>query len=81
MKISRLSLPALFLAGSLFGSALTGVAFAYQGHMWNALHDLQAAKAELQSAAVDKAGHRVNAINLVNQAINEVNMGIQAGRM
>ena len=28
----------------------------------------------------DKGGHRANAINLVNQAIDEVKLGIDAGR-
>ncbi|MBV8246577.1 MAG: hypothetical protein JOZ38_11680 [Candidatus Eremiobacteraeota bacterium] len=80
MKFRRLGLPALFLSGALLGSGVTA-AIAGQPHMYNALHDLQAAKAELEAAATDKAGHRVNAINYVNQAIGEVNMGIQAGRM
>jgi len=76
----RMSLPALFLAGALFGSALTGTAVAYQGHMYNALHALQNAETQLQAAVPDKAGHRVNAINLVNQAIGEVQAGIAAAR-
>jgi len=48
--------------------------------MQNALNDLNAAQNQLQIAIPDKAGHRVNAINLVGQAINEVNLGIQAGQ-
>ncbi|MCV7227296.1 hypothetical protein H7J73_14775 [Mycolicibacterium komossense] len=55
----------------------TGVAIADQPHMENALHDLQTAQSQLQVAEPDKGGHRDNAINLVNQAINEVNLGIQ----
>jgi hypothetical protein len=50
-----------------------------QGHMVNALNDLQAANNELSQASHDKGGHRVNAIQLVNQAINEVNAGIAVG--
>jgi hypothetical protein len=53
-----------------------GIAFANQGHMWNALHALQNADEQLQLADADKGGHRENAINLVNQAITEVNAGI-----
>lgn len=80
-KLSRrIGLPVLFLAGVLFGSSLTGVAFAYQGHMWAAKAALNNALAQLNAAIPDKAGHRVNAINLVNQAISEVTLGIQAGR-
>jgi hypothetical protein len=81
-KVSRkLGLPVLFLSGVLFGSSLTGVALAYQSHMFAARAALNNALAQLNAALPDKAGHRVNAINLVNQAINEVNLGIQAGRM
>jgi len=69
----------LFLAGAIFGSTLTGTALAYQGHMWNALHSLQAAKSQLEAAVPDKGGHRENAIGLVDQAIDQVNVGIQVG--
>src|SRR5271169_779194 len=50
-----------------------------QGHMVNALEDLNVANSELGQASHDKGGHRVNAIQLVNQAINEVNAGIAVG--
>ncbi len=56
-----------------------GVAIADQPHMQNALHDLETANDQLQVALPDKGGHRENAINLVNQAISEVNLGIQFG--
>jgi ribonucleotide reductase beta subunit family protein with ferritin-like domain len=56
-----------------------GYAFAVQVHMQNALHALENARSQLQMALADKAGHRVNAINLVNQAINETEAGIAAG--
>src|ERR1700737_4319677 len=42
-----------------------------QGHMVNALEDLNVANNEPSQASHDKGGHRVNAIQLVNQAINE----------
>jgi hypothetical protein len=45
--------------------------------MVNARHDLQNALSELEAAQTNKGGHRVNAINLTKQAINEVNLGIQ----
>lgn len=76
----------LAVVGSLCAMVLTGVgvgvgvALADQPHMQNALNDLNAAQNQLQIAIPDKAGHRVNAINLVQQAINEVNLGIQAGQ-
>jgi hypothetical protein len=58
---------------------MAGTVIAAQPHMNNALHALQNAQAQLQEASADKAGHRVNALNLVGQAISEVNAGIAAG--
>jgi len=76
----KLALLALLTALGFMGAGLgAGVAFADQTHMTNALGDLQAAQSELQAAQPDKAGHRVEAIGLVDQAINQVNLGIQAG--
>src|SRR5947209_4212268 len=62
----------LFVFGMLFG-----VAWATQVHMSNAMHDLQSAAYELNQAAPDKGGHRVQAVNLVNQAIQQVKWGMQ----
>lgn len=50
-----------------------------QGHMVNALNYLNTANYELGRASHDKGGHRVAAMGLVNQAINEVNAGIAVG--
>ena len=50
-----------------------------QPHMDAALGALQSAKAELQQATANKAGHRVRAIQLIDQAIAQVNAGIAAG--
>ena len=47
--------------------------------MHNAKTNLQGALDQLNAATADKGGHRANAIKLVNQAIDEVNLGIQAG--
>ena len=47
--------------------------------MHNALNALYTAKNQLNMAQADKGGHRVNAINLVNQAIGETRAGIAAG--
>ena len=47
-----------------------------QPHMQAALDHLQGAKAELQSAVADKGGHRVRAIALVDQAMGEVQAGM-----
>lgn len=67
----------VFAAGVGLGG---GVAMAVQTHMWNALSDLRAANSQLQMAIPDKAGHRLNALHLVSQAIGEVQAGIAAGR-
>jgi hypothetical protein len=63
--------------------AAFGVAFAIgcatgrgQPHMAAALDELRAARAELQTAAADKGGHRVRAIELVDDAIEQVRRGI-----
>lgn len=72
----RMGGPALVLTGALLGGALTGVAMANQPHMENALSDLNAAKNQLSVAVADKGGHRDNALNLVNQAICQVQAGI-----
>ena len=64
---------------------LLGVGFAAGGvvaaqpHMVNALHALQNAQSQLQEAATDKGGHRVNALRMINDAIGEVQAGIAAG--
>jgi hypothetical protein len=67
-------------AATLLGVGfMAGSVTAAQPHMVNALHALQNAQAQLQEAATDKAGHRVNALRLINEAIGEVNAGIAAG--
>ncbi len=50
-----------------------------QPHMQAALKALQNASNQLQQAEDDKAGHRAKAIQLVSQAINQVQDGIAAG--
>ena len=65
------------LAGTLAGGILIGQATADQPHMQNALDALTRAKTELITAIPDKGGHRLRAINLVNQAIMETRASIQ----
>jgi|HubBroStandDraft_1064217.scaffolds.fasta_scaffold269367_2 hypothetical protein len=74
--LRRIGLPALFMSGALFGSALTGVALGNQPHMQNALKALQNSQAQLQAATPDKGGHRDRAIGYVTSAIQEVQAGI-----
>jgi cytochrome bd-type quinol oxidase subunit 1 len=78
MKLVRAK-PVLALALGMGVAFAAGVAVAGQPHMQNALKSLRNARAQLESALADKAGHRVKAIALVDQAIAEVNAGIVAG--
>jgi hypothetical protein len=58
---------------------LLAVGCAGQPNMESALDSLLSAKSSLERAAHNKGGHRVRALELTNQAINEVQMGIQVG--
>jgi hypothetical protein len=60
-----------------FGVVGAGTALAVQGHMLNARSDLNSALVELNAATANKGGYRANAINLVRQAITQVNLGSQ----
>ena len=78
MKALKLRYIGFALVFALFFAAVgAGTALAVQTHMVNARTHLQAALSELQQAAADKGGHRENAINLINQAIEQVNLGIK----
>lgn len=70
----------LLLSGALLGGFLVGRASADQPHMQAALEHLRAAKTELQVAEADKGGHRVKAIAFVNDAIVQVEKGIEFDR-
>jgi len=50
-----------------------------QPHMQAALRALQNADNQLKAAEPDKAGHREKALQLVGEAIGQVQAGIQAG--
>jgi hypothetical protein len=52
---------------------------ANQPHMVNALDHLRAARHQLDIALEDKGGHRVRAIGIIDNAIEEVKAGIAAG--
>lgn len=80
MRLRALGVSLLFLlvlAASFVGGCATGGG---QPHMNAALTELQAARGELQAAVSDKGGHRVNAIRLVDDAINETQAGIDFAR-
>lgn len=59
---------------------LSAIAFADQPYMRAARTDLQQARAQLQAALGNKAGHRVKAIEHVNNAIAYVNQGMAFAR-
>lgn len=60
--------------------ALAAIALADQPYMRAARTDLQQARAQLQAALANKGGHRVKAIEHVNQAIVYVNDGMAFDR-
>lgn len=69
------------LAAAVFATGIVvGTVSADQPRMQSALRNLEQARGDLQNATADKGGHRVRAINLVNQAISEVNAGIRFDR-
>lgn len=80
MNVSKTRFAAVLGAALLVGGALGGVAMAYQGHMLAARNALFAARAQLAVSSRNKGGHRVAALNAVNAAIRQVNIGLQVGR-
>jgi hypothetical protein len=69
---------ALAVAGLISGAYIVGCATAAQPHMVNALNALQTARAELSVAEHDKGGHLPIAIQRVDEAINQVRLGMAA---
>lgn len=57
-------------------AATTTTADAYQGNMERALAQLGGALRSLRQATPDKGGHKANAIGLIQQAMGEVQAGI-----
>lgn len=76
----RFTAPFLVLAIASFGGFLAARALADQPHMQAALEHLRAARQQLEVAEADKGGHRPKAIRLVNDAIGQVERGIQYER-
>ncbi len=78
MRVSkfRLAVAGVVTAAS-FSFLGAGTGYAIQMHMLNARNNLQQSLNELQAADPDKGGHREQAINLVQQAIDQVSQGIQ----
>lgn len=82
--LSRRRLAALAAGGALaigLAGAAATPAHAYQGNMERALSDLYAALASLREATPNKGGHREKAIGLIQDAISEVQAGIEFADM
>ncbi len=78
--VIRRTLTALALGTVLGAGFFVGRASADQPHMQAALEHLRAAKGQLEVADADKGGHRAKAIRLVNDAIAQVERGIEFDR-
>ncbi len=79
MKNEVLSRRQTFALGSGVAAAIlatTGPAAAYQGNMERAIAELFGALGSLREATPNKGGHRERAIGLIQQAIGEVQAGI-----
>jgi hypothetical protein len=72
---NRTLLPLAFVAGML-----TTYAFAAQPKMEAAMVLLRDARAALREATADKGGHRQKALDLIEEAMKQVQAGIDYGR-
>lgn len=79
VPVRNLGLAAALAASLVLGVAV-GRATADQPHMQNAKAALNTALAELQLAEANKGGHRDRAIELVNEALTQVQLGIDYAR-
>lgn len=65
-------------AAAVTATSLATSASASQPHMDAAISYLNSARKELEAASHDKGGHRVKAIDLINQAVQQVKLGKQS---
>ncbi len=80
MRIDIWKASTLALAGALTFVIATGGNLALaegQPHMREALETLRVARTQLDKADNDKGGHRAKAIGLVDQALEQVKLGIE----
>lgn len=63
-------------AGAAVVAASAQSATAYQGNMERAIGELEVALRSLREATPDKGGHRERAMELIRQAMDEVQAGI-----
>ena len=71
---------ALLLTAALTSGFFAGRASARQDHMISARGHLRQAKEQLEAAVADKGGHREKAIADVNDAMAEVDAGMEYAR-
>lgn len=76
---SRRRLGVQMVTAAVAATAIATSVEAAQPHMEAALHALNNAERELNSAEPDKGGHREKAMGLVRDAIAEVHEGIRVG--
>jgi hypothetical protein len=76
MFTRRQALVAATGAAAAAAAAATPAHAEFQPAMQAALNSLITARGQLQMGTPDKGGHRVIAISLINQAINQVQAGI-----
>jgi hypothetical protein len=72
-------LMAIIFIAFLMSCATAGRTHAHQPHLVAALDHLKAARSELEMAEHNKGGHRVKAIELVDQAIDQTKAAIEFG--
>lgn len=78
VSLKRAYLVLALAAAAAAGAA--GSAIARQNLMFDARNHLHAAYNDLSRAVHNKDGHRVAAMRLVRQAMEQVNLGIRDGR-
>lgn len=76
----RSILRSLLVVSLLALGFVAGHLSAAQPHMNSALKQLRGAKSQLNKASADKGGHRNRAIELVDQAIDQVERGMTYDR-
>ena len=74
-ELARLATGGAIAAAAV--AATTTQASAYQGNMERAMSSLYEALAALRESTPNKGGHRENAMQLVQQAIQETQAGIE----
>ncbi len=76
----RQALVAVSVGGAIAAGISAGTVRADQPHMQAALDGLKRAERELKEATADKGGHRGRALELVKDAIVQVERGIEYDR-